>query len=139
MTKAKSLSVAALMLCAFVAAAHAQKAPAAGQEPPVASGQTPPPVAEPGATAQGACITENDGYEMRGNSPTFVITLENKCEQRLKCEIFASISSARGSAKGHTTIVLGPKSSGVAAKKSYAIKVKMVGGMSQSDRACKAL
>ena len=115
-----------------------RRPPPARSQPP-ASGQTPPPQAEPGATAQGACITENDGYEMRGNSPTFVITLENKCEQRLKCEIFASISSARGSAKGYTTMVLGPKSSGVAAKKSYAIKVKMVGGMSQSDRACKAL
>jgi hypothetical protein len=134
-----SLGVAALILCGFIAAAPAQNAPASGQQPPAASGHEPPPVAEPGTTAQGACISENDGYEMRGNSPTFVITLENKCEQRLKCEIFASISSARGSAKGHTTMVLGAKSSGAAAKKSYAIKVKMIGGMSQSDRACKAI
>jgi hypothetical protein len=133
MTKAaKCLAAAALMLggC-FAVAASAQNAPAAGQEPP--------PVAEPGTTAQGACITENDGYEMRGKQSTFVITLENKCEQRLKCEIFASISSARGAAKGHTTMVLGPKSSGAAAKKSYPIKVKMIGGMSQSDRACKVI
>jgi hypothetical protein len=139
MINAKSISVAALLLCGFIAAASAQNAPASGQEPPAASGQTPPPTAEPGATAQASCIDENDGYEMRDKQPTFVITLENKCEQRLSCQIFANISSARGSAKGKTTMVLGPKSSGAAAKKSYAIKVMMMGGMSQSDRACKAI
>jgi hypothetical protein len=139
MTKAKILSVAALMLCAFVASAPAQNPPAPGQEPPAASGQTPPPQAEPGATAQGACIDENDGYEMRDKQPTFVITLKNKCEQKLSCKLYANISSAKGSANGHATLVLGPKSSGAAAKKSYTIKVKMIGGMSQSSRECKAI
>ncbi len=139
MTNAKSISVAALLLCGFIAAASAQNAPASGQEPPAASGQTPPPTAEPGATAQGSCIDENDGYEMRGDQPTFVISLENKCEQKLSCKLYANISSAKGTANGHTTMVLGPKSSGAAAKKSYTIKVKMMGGMSQSSRECKAI
>jgi hypothetical protein len=130
MTKAAKCLIAVLMLCGcFAAGASAQNAPA--------SGQTPPPQPDAGTTAQTECISEHDGYEMRGKTPTFVITLENKCEQRLKCEIFANISSARGSAKGHTTMVLGAKSSGASAKKSYTIKVKMIGGMSQSDRACK--
>jgi hypothetical protein len=128
---AKSLSVAALILCGFVAAASAQNPPA--------SGQTPPPQAEPGTTAQGECISENDGYEMRGKQPTFVVTLENKCEQRMTCKVFTNISSAKGSATGHTTMLLGPKSSGAAAKKSYTIKVKMMGGMSQSSRECKVI
>ena len=134
----KRLSLAAIMLFGCIAAAAAQNAPAAGQEPP-ASGQTPPPTVEPGATAQGSCIEENDGYEMRDKQPTFVISLENKCEQKLSCKLYATISSAKGSANGHTTMVLGPKSSGAAAKKSYAIKVKMIGGMSQSSRECKAI
>ena len=60
MINAKSISVAALLLCGFIAAASAQNAPASGQEPPAASGQTPPPTAEPGATAQASQITSGE-------------------------------------------------------------------------------
>ena len=123
-----------LLLCGgFAPATLAQNAPDAGQTPPPAQ-----PAPDPGVTPQGNCISENDDYKMSGTTPTFVIALENKCEQRLTCKVYVNVSSAKGSAQGHTTMVLGPKSSGAAAKKSYTIKVKMMGGMSQSSRECKA-
>jgi hypothetical protein len=134
---ARCLAVAGAVLCGiFAPAAMAQNAPDAGQTPPPPAEAAPAP--EPGATPQGNCITENDDYKMSGTTPIFVIALENKCEQRLTCKVYVNVSSAKGSAQGHATMVLGPKSSGAAAKKSYTIKVKMMGGVSQSSRECKA-
>jgi hypothetical protein len=122
----KTLALAVLLLCASFAA-QAQIAPAAESAPK----------ADPGKTIQANCIDENDHYVMRGKTPTFVITFENKCEQRLRCRVFAFVMSARGLTQGRGTIVVTAKSSGAAAKNSYAMKVKMIGGNSMSDRECK--
>jgi len=131
MTKAaKYLAVAALMLAGCLSAT-AQNTPATGQEPS--------PVADAGTTAQANCIDENDHYKMSGKQPMFVIELTNKCEQRITCKVFAYINSARGPAQGRGTIVLAPKSRGAAAKNTYTMKTKMVGGNSISDRECRPL
>jgi hypothetical protein len=103
------------------------------------STQEPPPSPEPGTTAQSKCIDENDGYTMKGKRPTFVIQLENKCEARLVCKVFANVSSAKGSALGRGTIRLKPKSSGAKAKGTWTMPVKMRGGSSQSTRECRAI
>ena len=128
---ARSLAIAGAVLCGiFAAAAMAQNAPA--------SGQIPPPAPKPGETAQDDCVTENDHYKMKGKTPTFTIELENKCEQRLTCKVFVFVTSAKGMAQGRGTLVLAPKSAGAAAKKIYSMKVKMIGGSSQSTRECRA-
>jgi hypothetical protein len=121
----------ALILSGCLAAAQAQTAPAPGQEPP--------PAADSGATAQGKCIEENDGFKMRGKQPIFVMELANKCEQRIKCKIFIYMTSAKGPSQARGTIVLGAKSSGAGAKKSFTMRSKMNGGSAQSARECRAL
>jgi hypothetical protein len=118
----------AVLLCGFFAA------PAFAQ-----STQEPPPSPEPGITAQSKCIDENDGYVMKGRRPTFVIQLENKCDVRLICKVFANVSSAKGRALGRGTIRLEPKSSGAKAKGTWTMPVKMTGGNSQSTRECRAI
>ena len=84
------------------------------------------------------CIGTNGDYATKGRRISFVITLENKCEKRLRCEVFAYVVGARGPASGHAILVLGPKSSGAAAKKSYAMRVKAADGTAQLSRDCKA-
>ncbi len=126
MTKAKCVAVATLILGGCFAAA-AQTEPAA----------EPPPVADAGTTGQSKCISEEDHYVRLGKGVGFRIELTNKCEQRIKCKVFAYITSAKGAAQGRGTIVLAPKSRGAAAKNSYTMKAKMNGGSSQSARECR--
>jgi hypothetical protein len=129
---AKCLAVLALSLCGcFASAALAQNAAPAGQS------SEPPPVADAGTTAQINCIEEKDNYVRLGKGVGFQIELMNKCEQRLKCQVFVYINSAKGPAQGRGTIVLAPKSRGAAAKNTYTMKAKMNGGSSQSWRECK--
>lgn len=136
MTKAIGAAGAALMLCGFLTgAALAQTATGQDQD----KGQQQPPKAEAGATAQGDCLTDNGGFKRQGNSAVYTVELENKCEQRLKCRVYVNVSSAKGSAQGHATLILAPHSRGAAAKKSYVLKVKMLGGMAQSSRECRVL
>ena len=127
MTKTRLLAAAFLLAGCF--SALAQNAP----------GQEPPPVAEKGITAQSSCIDENDGRQMRGKQPMFVIQLTNKCEQRIACKVFAYVTSAKGTAQGRGTITLAAKSRGAAATGSYSFKAKSTNGNSISDRECRAL
>jgi hypothetical protein len=125
MPYAKIFAVAALMLCA--APAFAQNAP----------GQEPPPVADKGTTIQADCLSENDYYVTLGKGVGFQIELTNKCEHRITCKVFAFITSAKGMAQGHGTIVLAPKSRGVASTGRFIMNAKMNGGSSQSTRECR--
>jgi hypothetical protein len=127
---ARLLVAAALMLCA--APVFAQNAP--GQE----KGQEPPQ-ADPGTTIQANCLAENDTFTMRGKQPIFVIEMTNKCEQRMSCKVFVYITSAKGPAQGHGTIVMAQKSKGAAATGTFTMKAKTNGGSSQSTRECKVL
>ena len=91
MTRTIGAAGAALMLFGLLTgAAQAQNA----------SGQTPPPVAEAGSTAQGECLTDHGGFKRQGNGAVYTVELENKCEQRLKCRVYVNVSSAKGSAQG---------------------------------------
>lgn len=127
MTYAKTFA-AALILSGWVAgAALAQNAP------------EPPATPDKGTTIQAKCIEENDGYKMVGKQPMFVIELENKCAQRMLCKVFANVSSAKGNALGSGTLMLAGKSNGPAAKKSFTMRVKMIGGSSQSTRECRTM
>jgi hypothetical protein len=132
----KTFAVAALLLCGCFAAA-AQNAPAAGQQPPAAV--EPPPVADKGTTSQWVCIDEQTKYTGSGKHLFYRIELTNKCEQRLKCAIFAYLVSGKGPSRGHTTLILAPKSQGSAATKVFEVKIKSMGGLGTVTRECRAI
>jgi hypothetical protein len=99
----------------------------------------------PAAFAEGAaasdtatCIEENGDFQTQGKVSSFVFTLQNKCEKRLKCTIDADVTTAKGPASGHGTLIVEPKSHGDAAKNSFSMKVKAAGGTAQVSRDCKA-
>jgi hypothetical protein len=128
---ARCLAVLALFMCGnFAGAASPQNAPTPAQELP--------PVADAGTNAQANCIDESDNFKRRGKTPIFEIALENKCEQRMSCRVYAYVTTAKGPSQGRGTLVLAPKSHGAAAKKSFTMRVAMAGGgSSQSARECR--
>ena len=128
---ARALGFALTLSGCLAAASSAQNAPAGGQS------QEPPPTPDPGATAQLKCIAENNHYDRTGKTISYMIELENKCDKRMRCEVFVYVLQARGPSSGHAFMILGPKSKGAAAKKTYALKVKEVGGMAQVSRECR--
>jgi hypothetical protein len=121
---AKCLAGAALILggC-FAGGAVAQNAP--------------PPKAEAGTSAQSQCLSDGGGFKNVDDHAAYTIELANNCEQRLKCQVYVYVISAKGPSHGHATLELAPKSRGAAAKKSYVLKVKMLGGITQSTRECR--
>ena len=100
--------------------AKAEAAPAKAAESPIAG-----------------CITDSSGFRAEDKRAYFIVALENACEQRVTCEVFANIRTARGSKRGHGTLVLAAKSAGAAAKTSYRMRVRVAGGMAQVERECK--
>jgi hypothetical protein len=123
--EAARVVLGALILSGCLAlAARAEDAPKA----------EPAPVAEPGTTAQSDCLTQNSG---EGRGIGFTIELTNKCEQRLRCRMFAYVTSAKGAALGRGTLVLAPAAKGGAATKHWSMPVKMSGGSAQSARECR--
>jgi hypothetical protein len=124
------LATLAICFCAGVTAAQAEDA-GGTSEPPSK------PAAETKTDTIAECISINADYQTKGDRISYVITLENKCEKRLKCEVFAYVVGAKGPSAGHAVLRLGAKSSGAAAKKSYAMKVKAAGGTANVSRDCK--
>jgi hypothetical protein len=96
------------------------------------------PVPDPGTNGQAACIEETGDYVIHGKIVSFVIGLANKCDKRLRCQVFANVTGAKGSSIGHGLIILGAKSSGAAARKTWAMRVKMASGTAQVSRECRA-
>jgi len=84
------------------------------------------------------CVADTTHFKAEDKRAYFIVALENKCEQRVKCVIHANIRTARGNTKGHGTLVLAPRSAGAEAKKSYSLRVKVAGGMAQVARDCQA-
>jgi hypothetical protein len=132
-------------LCLAAAAASAQdvaKASALPQNPlpgsaaPAPAQQSP---AAPGAVDLQACLQETGDYVTIGRAVIYVIVIANTCDKRLRCEIFANVSGAKGASLGHTIMTLGAAESGDAAKQSYSMRVKAAGGIAQVSRDCKAL
>jgi hypothetical protein len=107
---------------------------AAADEPKVAAVAA----AEPTDTALSRCITDTANFKAEDKHAYFIVALENACEQRVKCEVFANIHNARGNKRGHATLVLAAKSAGAGAKQAYRLRVKVAGGMAQVERECKA-
>lgn len=101
-----------------------------------ASADDPPAKAE---EAKPACITDTSGFKMHGKTPVYEMTLQNTCAQRIKCRVYLNVETARGSNRGEATLFLDGGHQGAPATKSYALKVKMLTGMAQAARECKAL
>jgi hypothetical protein len=120
--------IAALALIFSARMAAAQNAPA-----------EKPPQPESGTGLQIACISEDDKFTAIRDKPGFAITLQNLCERRMQCEVFAYITTAKGPTQAHGRLLLAPKSRGDAAKATYAVRVKMMGGNTTSTRECRAL
>jgi hypothetical protein len=97
------------------------------------SGQTPPKEKTPHE-----CVTQDSTYWQDGSRFSFRVNLENTCDMRIRCTVFANVIQAKGNSLGHGTLMLGPANS-AAAKKTYSLKVKMAGGMAQTTRECKAI
>ena len=129
----KALIVAALLLSGSIAAS-AQSDP--GQD----KGQEPPPQesfkADKGVTFQLKCIHEHDKTIGRDGHLLREIKMTNKCEQRLKCQVYAAAYGAQGPQFGRTVMILAAKSRGVAATKVYRFKIKEGDGMLTSTRHC---
>lgn len=104
-----------------------------------ALGETAAPAAPRASADLQACLQETGDYITRGRAVLYVIGIANTCDQRLRCEIYANITGARGSSLGHTVMMLGAASSGAAAKQTYAMRVKAAGGTAEVSRDCKAL
>ena len=104
-----------------------------------ALGASAAPGAPDGATDLQSCLQETGDYMTRGRTVTYVIGITNTCDRRLRCEIYANISGARGTSLGHTVMTLGPAGSGAAAQQTYTMRVKAEGGIAQVSRDCKAL
>jgi hypothetical protein len=107
----------------------------------LASAQEPAPqvaAAEPLKSPIAGCISDSSNFKAEDKHAYFIVALENACEQRVTCEVFANIRTARGSKRGHGTLVLAAKSAGAEAKKSYRMRIKVAGGMAQVERQCKA-
>jgi hypothetical protein len=141
----KLLSVAVVLCGSVASAALAQNSDPLTSDPPPMPEHPLPGTAAPSATPSGAasdvqsCLQETGDYVTRGSAVIYAIGLANTCEKRLRCEIFANVTGARGTSLGHTVMVLGPGSSGSAAKKSYEMRVKTAGGVAQVSRQCRTL
>jgi hypothetical protein len=146
------IAACVLILCAgFAFAAAAQDSPADSppKDPPPANplpdnplpGSAPAakdiPAADAAAAGLQVCLKETGDYVSHGSSVSYVIGLTNTCDKRLKCKIYAYVVGARGPSSGEATLVLGAKSSGAAARKTYTMKVKAAGGIAQVSRECR--
>ncbi len=109
----------------------------AAADEPKAKAETAAEPAKSAKSALAGCITDTANFKAEDKRAYFIVALENACEQRVTCEVFANIRTARGSKRGHGTLVLAAKSAGAEAKKSYRLRVKVAGGMAQVERKCK--
>ncbi len=138
---AKVLAIVFVVACAAVASAQDIAAPPAPTPNPppaaqAAAAAAPAAVAPAAAPDLQSCLSETGDYVSRGKAVSYVIALANSCDKRLRCEVFANVTGAKGSSQGHAVLFLGPASSGARAKKSYSMKVKAAGGIAQVSREC---
>jgi hypothetical protein len=84
-------------------------------------------------TAKSSCITDTSGFKMHGKTPVYEMTLQNACVELIKCKVYLSVETARGSTRGEATLLLEGRKQGEPPTKSYALKVKMLSGMARAN------
>lgn len=93
---------------------------------------------EPLTTEQSAkeCIADLDtGYSDDAGKYFFTMNFQNNCDKPIKCTIDAYITSYRGPVSAHTILHF-PAKEQTPAQKSYAVRVKAIGGVAQYGRDC---
>jgi hypothetical protein len=139
----KVLCVAALLSGGVSVAALAQDAAPPLPANPLPGTPSPAATPQPGASAAASdlqsCLQETGDYATRRGAVIYVIGIANTCDKRLRCDIYANVTGARGTSLGHTVMTLGPASSGAGAKKTYNMQVKAAGGTAQVSRDCKVI
>lgn len=118
-TLIQSLLAAALALAAFASLARAEDAPKDDGAP------------------KSECIGSESGFKTEGKRIFYEVALENKCEKKLRCQVFINVMNSRGSVNGHGILVLAGSDKGEAAKKSYRLTTREASGMIQVSRECK--
>lgn len=126
----RTLIAAVALCCGLVCTAGAQE---------VTGDNQPDDTAKAEVTTAKDCVTFASDFRMFEGAPAYVITLENKCERRFRCKVNVGIMNAYGQAHGQATLRLAPRGDGDGARKTYALKVKQLGGMAQEQRQCEAL
>jgi hypothetical protein len=95
--------------------------------------------AEDGLTAEQSakeCIADLDtGYSDDAGKYFFTMNFQNNCDKPIKCTIEAYITSYRGPVSAHTVLHF-PAKEQTPAQKSYAVRVKAIGGVAQYGRDC---
>ena len=104
-----------------------------GQKPPAEQQAKPPEPEKP------KCVASNTGFKEKGGKPVYEIELVNSCDMRVKCTIDVFVMGARGTAQGHSTLVLQAAPKGQTTSKIYTLKVKSAGGMANMSQSCKAI
>jgi hypothetical protein len=129
----KALIVVALLLSGCVAASARN---ALGQD----KGQQPAQKvleADKGITLQLNCIDEQDQTIRQYGHLLREIKLTNKCEQRLKCNVYAAAYGPQGPQLGRTVMILAARSVGAGATQSFRFRIKEESGTLTSTRHCK--
>jgi len=93
---------------------------------------------EADASPENKCVADSGRFKAADKRAYFIVSLENKCEQPVKCVVNANVRTARGNTKGRITLVLAAKSAGAEARKSFSLRVKVAGGKAQIARDCMA-
>jgi len=115
----RSLLAAALALAALTSLARAD-------DPP-----------KEDAAPKDECIGTESGFKTEGKRIFYEVALENKCEKKVRCQVFINIMNSHGSVSGHRTLVLAAKADGEGAKKSYRLATREASGIIQVSPECK--
>jgi len=89
------------------------------------------------AAPKSECIGTESDFKTEGKRIYYEVAMENKCEQKLRCQVYVNIMNSRGSVNGHGTLLLAGKDKGAAAKKAYRLTVREASGMIQVSSECK--
>src|SRR5262245_58922155 len=107
------------------------------QDGKATDGETPAPAAQP--EEEKDCVTDSGDFKQVGRNASYVIELQNNCERRLKCEVSAFITTAKGQVSGESILILAPKSAGAASRQTYSIPLRQASGMANTSYKCNDL
>jgi hypothetical protein len=129
--RAARVAALTLLLAGFTATVSAQ-------DSKVPDGESQPQAAQ--AEEEKDCVTDTgSGFRQDGRNASYVIELQNNCERRLKCEVSAFITTAKGQTSGESILFLAPKSAGATSRQTYAIPLRQASGMANVSRECNDL
>jgi len=90
-------------------------------------------------TAKECAVNAGSGFKLHDNKPAYVIALENACDKRVRCKVFANVTTSRDSKRARKTLTLAPKGKGAKAKQTFAVRIHENGGTAQVSRECRFL